>query len=344
MNIKDLKSKIPFIRFSSEAKPTEPIKEKEEMAAEGSDTESQRTIFIDAKNIWITNDGLLRDEGVLFGLSSANTEEKTNAIKNFYAELKAAAEGKRSAIDKTLETLHVQWSQLGIRKESLSPTSGEQELVKPDTHFARNLLGLIFITSACIGNFYLIHYFVSPRFGIAASVGIFLFGLFSLIAPLSTWLDPEAEENRTFMGKLKTGLLEIGSPLATTIFVSYIVYEQTDKFGFTIVFGLFLFFLFFFCGKLLLGVFHNVAKELSVIKAYLLKVREIKKKSESDLSKDENLLKELLTLNQKIENLQAESSSLAAQCTGYDQQCELKINLFLSEYQLAKNYAANPNT
>ncbi|TDH26782.1 hypothetical protein EXU57_08195 [Segetibacter sp. 3557_3] len=347
MTLQELKQTRPLARLFGGKKFIEPLADASNKLQESkSKADNPNTIYLDAKNIWITNDGLLRDEGVLFGLSGASTEEKLLAIKNFYADLKASADAKRLAASSSLENLLEERKQLDTKSrflENLTNLKNEAEVLRPDTQFLRNLLGLIFISAAAVGNFYLIHYFISPRFGIAASIGIFLFGLFSLIAPLSSWLDPEEQKTNTFFGKLKIALLEIGSPLATTILVSYIVFEETLKIGFTIAFGLFLLFVFFFCGKLLLGVFHKIVKDFGLITTNLKAARQVRKQK-ADIEKDakdtqENLLQTL----QNIEKLQTEVLELQAQCTSYDQQCELKINLFLSEYNLAKNYYANPN-
>lgn len=304
------------------------------------------TIYIDAKNIWITNDGMLRDEGVLFGLTSAITDEKIAAIKNYYTDLRAGTEAKKGSASNLLNSLLNERKGLELELEKLpNENKGEadQELKSPDTHFFRNLLGLVLICGAAIGNFFLIHYFVTPAFGLAVSIGVFLFGLFSLIAPLSTWLNPDEQISGTFLGKLKMMLLEIGSPIATTVFVSYLIYSDTQKMTLTIVTALFLLFLFFFCGKLLLGVYYKVVLDFKQIKNHkkLLGVIKEKDKIKSDvLSKNAIALEEL---TKRIQDIQAEVLKLEAECLSYDQQSELKINLFMSEYNLAKNYSAKHN-
>lgn len=316
-----------------------------EMAKDDIKDPEKNVIFLDSKNIWITNDGLLRDEGVLFGLTSAITTEKIHAIKNYFIERKAEIQARKESISGNINELINERKKLETELEQLKnpKLEGQQETQKKNTHFFRNLLGFVFITGAAFGNFFLIHYFVTPAFGIAASIGIFLFGLFSLVAPLSTWLNPDDQSDKSILGRVKIALLEVGSPLATTLFVSYIIYDRTQKIGFTIVIAVFLLFLFFFCGKLLLGVYHHLVEDYK----YLSTVRNDKKLSKQRIAQDNNgIEKKTIILEEKtktINTLQAEALKLEAECLSLDQQSELKVNLFMSEYNLAKNYSANPN-
>ncbi|GEO11794.1 hypothetical protein [Segetibacter aerophilus] len=349
MNVSSLKDSVSFTRFFNKKKaldesvPLDTVEPKEQVKEK--DQGEKNTIYLDARNIWITNDGLLRDEGVLFGLTSATTMEKVSAIKNYFLERKAEIDAKKNGISGTVNELINERRKIEAELEQLAKAvvAENLETEKKNTYFFRNLLGLAFITGAAIGSFFLIHFFVTPDFGLAASIGVFLFGLFSLVAPLSTWLNPDDTNNKSFGSRSKVALLEIGSPLATTVFVSYIAYEHTQKIGLTIVIGIFLLFLFFFCGKLLLGVYHNLVEDFK----QLLAVRKTAKLSrQKGISDNEAIEKKKKTLEEKIttiNTLQSEILKLEAECLSLDQQSELKVNLFMSEYNLARNYSANPN-
>lgn len=307
------------------------------------ENEPVKTIYIDAKNIWITDDGLLRDEGILFGLASADTTDKVAAIRNYYNDLKATTEARLQTAGTTLAALLADKKSLEteLEKAYQKQVVKADTIQKPVTHLFRNLLGLFLISGAAVGNFFLIHFFVTPAFGIATSFGVFLFGLFSLVAPISTWLQAEAETNPSFFNRLRNGLLEIGAPIATTLFVSYLVYDQTAKWGLTIVTGLFLLFLFFFCGKLLLGVFHRLMEDIKTIRMYKDGIN----KSQTIVDHNNKTISELQSdISNKtaaIEALQKERTTLSSAIHSLAEQANLKVNLFMSEYNLAKHFSNN---
>src|SRR6185437_8521151 len=122
---------------------------------------------------WIINEGLLRDEGVLFGLAGVAIEEKIGAIRDYYRVKRASAEAKQAQLGKEMETMVS-----GVNGDALAEVTREEV---GRINVIPMSLQLCLYAGICYFNFYLEMYWLSPVIrSTAICVGLYLFGLFSV--------------------------------------------------------------------------------------------------------------------------------------------------------------------
>jgi hypothetical protein len=123
---------------------------------------------------WITNEGLLRDEGILFGLAGAAIQDKIEAIRDYYRIKKAAPQTQRERLEKEIEDLDAD-----LQKTSPGAVAGENKDRR--INLVPATLQLFLYAGICYFNFYLEIYWLSPVLhSTMIYVGLYLFGLFSV--------------------------------------------------------------------------------------------------------------------------------------------------------------------
>ena len=304
----------------------------EAKSGEGADekTDSKDFLYIDQNNVWITNEGLLRDEGVLFGWANSDHTDKTAAIEHYFEQQKAKHLTFVELAERTL-------SDLQSKNEALKETCAD---IQPDEFFPllegymfRNFAGLIIGLGAAYGTFFIIDYYLTPAFGISAAIGVFLFALFSIISPISNWLQLDT----SYSGKLKEGLLEIGTPVVSALFVSYIVYRQTNDRLYAVIIALFLLFLFFFAGKLILGLIVKVTADYRELrKRYQQRRHQKAVKAQRALD-----LRSLRDTEEKLAELQMQINEAVQSIRALEAEKQSRIKVFLSELKLARTFSDN---
>jgi len=85
---------------------------------------------------WIINEGLLRDEGILYGIAGAGIQEKTEAIRDYYRVKKAASRTKQDHLDKKITE---------IREQLPMPTAESSNLALPCLSYYLYLSGSLLI-------------------------------------------------------------------------------------------------------------------------------------------------------------------------------------------------------
>ena len=284
---------------------------------------------------WIEDENLLRDEGILFGLSGSGPETKTDIIKSYF-EIQNAA--NKIKLDFFLHQ-HINIDKLITENENLivqKINKVEQLLVKQSTQksfLLRSVFGSVISFFICICNFFIIKYFLSPQFpgNNLISAGIFLAGSFSLFSKISSLYQLNG-----FHGKL-IWLEEIGLPLSASFFVFVWTINHYPVYISLAIFFV-IFFLFLFSGKLFLS---NLAEIKNEINNYFF-----------EKSFKRNQKEEVKLLKTEVEELKIKISRLIeTKATNLEQQVpfairfnqiearrDTLIKIFESEFYLSRSY------
>ncbi|MCE7058458.1 hypothetical protein [Dyadobacter sp. CY343] len=198
---------------------------------------------------WLEDEDMLRDEGVLFGLSESDPHEKTDIIQKYFSNLAAEHIANIEQQNERIQELNLFIGQKNNRIEEL-----QEKLKHPadklagEHHLPRTLIGITLCIAMCIGNFFLIRESLKPVFSDNSwiALGVFLAGMFSLFGKISLFHDTESKVT------WKSLLEEVGLPFAAALFVfANVITHQTWWQAFALF--IFVFFLFLFAGKLLLS-------------------------------------------------------------------------------------------
>lgn len=305
---------------------------------------------------WIENDGLLRDEGVLFGLAGLEegAEHKTSAIRKYFNEKVAAVRQERERLDHREEELESKKEEVKRRIESLEDVSrnlnedGEEahgphrQDAQGDGHvLTRYLLGLVFAAAVCVGNFYLVYELLSPHFeqSLLISLGVYCAGLFSVFTPRSIfYASSESQEKEERSPELwKTWLVETGMPISASIFVVVWTYPKLEIVRSIGVF-LFLSALFLLSGKLLLSILPRLLGDIRRARSNLTawwKRRRDKREAEKLRSN------KMEKLEERLEDVRESRDQLEG-VDKIESRREAAVELFVSEFELARE-AVNQN-
>lgn len=284
---------------------------------------------------WLINEDILRDEGVIFGLSGSNPEEKVSIIRHYFSQQTAET-------DKVIAQHQEEIGELNYwinEKESLVKeielqiqTLKNQEFTEQH-HLLRTVVGLTLATGIAVGNYYLIRESLQGQFQESTfiALGVFLAGMFNLFGRIS-FLHDESKESTW-----KRLLEEVGMPLAASFFVFAQIYASKPPLQAWALFA-FIFFLFMFSGKLFLGNLTIFKDDFSIFqKRNQLYKDKIKKVAEweADIEKHKA---EIEKYRQKKQDILPELTRLSTINLKLKAQRDMLIKVFESEYHLAQNY------
>jgi hypothetical protein len=164
---------------------------------------------------WLTDEDVLRDEGVIYGLSMARADEKVAMIRAWFeyqtAELSQQIEDAHVRISEYnlfIEQTENQINELRYRTEELTNQSLTEH------QLPRTIVGLGLSVAMCAANFFLIDEALRPAFpanrGVA--VGVWLAGLFGSFSRTSLF-----HENTPV--SLRRLVAEAGLPMAAALFL-----------------------------------------------------------------------------------------------------------------------------
>jgi hypothetical protein len=264
---------------------------------------------------WIINEGLLRDEGTLFGIAGADIKEKITAIHDYYRIRKASAEARREQLEKEMN--RVQSELAAVLAEMNDPDEkGKTANLVPV------ILQLFLYGGVCYFNFFLESYWLSPVIHSAfICAGLYLFGLFSVFLGRSIMYNAagaltdgkDAGEKRETW---KIYLEELGVPLVVSSFIC-VLSANAHPAPISIIAALFFFILFLLGGKGLVNTFFRARAELGHIFKSIGRRKERKRKEE------------------KLKAMQGEQVGVLATIGELDGEEEYKIHILTSEYRLA---------
>ncbi|WP_373511903.1 hypothetical protein [Persicitalea sp.] len=282
---------------------------------------------------WLEDEDMLRDEGVLFGLSESDPTEKTDIIYNYFQHL-VAYHGR--AIEQQNERVQelnlfigqkenrIQELQTKLRGLEATQAEGEHQL-------PRTLVGLALSIAMCVGNYYLIEETLRPSFASSSFValGVFLAGMFNLFGRISLFHDTESNVSWRRL------LEEVGMPFAAALFVFAQAWQTQSWWQATALF-VFVFFLFLFAGKLFLS---NTTVLRNDLRVWLTTKRG--RRTAIDYRKDWEA--EVIQLDKEIDELRIrkwqvlrEQSASESDRDRLHARRDMLIKLFESEFMLAR--------
>ncbi|SOD80681.1 hypothetical protein [Spirosoma fluviale] len=281
---------------------------------------------------WLADADALRDEGVLFGLSNARPDEKIAQIRAYFTRQIAPLDESIDEQSEKIGELNLFIEQRENRILSLRDqlTDLRESQPKP-TNLIRTSVSLLLSVGICISNFYLIDETLRPVFPNRwIAVGIFLAGMFNLFGRTSFFY----EEGAKISGRRI--LTEIGLPFAASVFVLIQAY-QTQPVGQAIALFVFILFLFLLAGSLFLTNLTSLQTDLTISKANRLlalnKTRNIPR-WETEIDR---LTREVDTIRTQKWPIVTTLGHIQAQRSRLNTQRDEFVNLFLSEFELARS-------
>lgn len=297
---------------------------------------------------WIANDGLLRDEGTLFGLAQASPEQveaKVQVIRDVYDGLIAHARHKEERLNERAAHLQQKRDALAGKREALKAKIAAPDVPAvegADAHtphtLTRHVIGFVIAVFACLGTFFLIYEQFQAAFEHAfwITLGVTLAGFFSVFSPVSLLFTstathtkaPEAPE------RWKVYLVELAMPLTAATFVAL---WRVGAHPWPRLVGLWLLLAiaFLVVGKLLLSTVPQIALLFKLLKRKGI-VRWRRRRHRKALEAlDES---DGQALRDAHDRLQADWEALDT-TRPLEKLCARKIGLFQSEYALARRFA-----
>jgi len=276
---------------------------------------------------------LLRDEGVIFGLSSSKTDEKIATIKNYFVHQTATLEREVEQHGEKIQELNLFIEQKENRIKHLKDKSIELENRSADGEhqLPRTIVGLTFSTAMCVGNYFLIADTLQPLYPNSQwiAIGVFLAGMFNLFGHVSLFHDTDSSVS------WRSLLEEIGMPLAAALFVFAQALQNQSVWRSLALLG-FVFFLFLFAGKLLLSNITVLRNDLRV----WLRGQNLKKEK---MTKSENWEEETLQFEGEINEIRVQKWQIIPQLSRSEAELvrlnarrDALVKLFESEFYLAR--------
>jgi hypothetical protein len=264
---------------------------------------------------WIVNEGLLRDEGTLYGIAGAGLDEKVEAIREYYRIKKAASLTKQEQVVKKMTDL------CKDPQDSLVSAGGSTTLEQPPNLIPVLLQFFIYI-GICFFNYSLERYWLAPVFTSAfICLGLYAFGLFSVFIGRSVMYNT-AESLALQKGgggqreQWKIYFEEFGVALVVALFIT-ILPRKFYPLEYSIIAAVFFFMLFLFGGKGLVNTFFRARGEIGKHITHMRKSRKDKEKARGL----DALQADLAVTTTTLEELAGEE--------------QYRIKVFMSEYNLA---------
>lgn len=282
---------------------------------------------------WLEDETLLRDEGVIFGLSESKPEEKVAIIRNYFVHQTADLEREVERHGEKIQELNLFIEQKENRTNELKEKTHELDNRnnEGEHQLPRTIVGLAFSAAMCVGNYFLIDDTLKPLYPSSQwiAVGVFLAGMFNLFGRVSLFHDTDSSVSWRRL------LEEIGMPFAAALFV-FVQALQNQTVWRSIALLVFVFFLFLFAGKLLLS---NITVLRNDLRVWLTGTNLKKEKT----TKTENWDEEARQLNAEIDELRVQKWQIIphlnraeAELARLNARRDALIKMFESEFNLAR--------
>jgi hypothetical protein len=283
---------------------------------------------------WLSDEPLLRDEAVLFGLSGADVTEKLNLIESYFSKKIIVFQKEQAYFDEKILELNLE---IESKNTLVAELKSKQDIAlntsSKDTYLLRTFVGLVLSLGMCYGLYMFLSFWLSPVLGQKSpwiAWGIFLTGMFNLYAPISVFHEGPKPTYRQILEGL-------GVPFATAVLVCVLSFNEYGVLK-SLGVSFFLFVAFVFTGKLLFG---NVAKLNPEMRNLMqnFKIRKDKHLAQKQWNQDlENLNDDIQSLRTEKWKLRPELDEVLAQIQKINTEKNIALQLFSSEYALAKNY------
>lgn len=284
---------------------------------------------------WLSSEDALRDEGVIFGLSNAEATDKVAIIRTIFDHQIAPVSKRKEQLSEKIGEINLI---IGQKQNSIDDLNGKikdlNNQEKQNQNLLRTSVGLFFSIAMCVGNYYLIDHSLKNTFlqnHEPIAFGVFLAGMFNLFNPTSVLHDAQVKMN------WRSALEEFGIPLAASFFV----FVQTLNFQplvQSLALFVFVFFLFLYSGKLLLS-------NLTAIKNDFQKWISNQKLVNDKNNQVEIWDSKIADITTEINKLRAEKWQIIPDLNYAEAALNQLVskrdsleNIFMSEFNLAKNY------
>lgn len=289
---------------------------------------------------WIEDDGLLRDEGVIFGraVGTAPIEQdsgplhwKLEAIRSHYRRQAASAQAALDASDDRMLELTAT-----LEQASADLADKEAQRVAAEDIDApmrvRDGFGLALALVACVCAPLVVLGLLRPdAFAepIAVAIAVTVAGLFSLFQSRSLLFVSNAHLRRDdrLPELWKVYLAELLLPIAAAAFVAVFAH-RADAWGQTIVVFAFLLCLFWVTGKLTLSTLPRVAAAVTAARE---RARLRTEAQEARTKRDAAVT--------ALDELRTTLQEQRAEVARFTHTADARVALFLSEFELARRYA-----
>ncbi len=307
------------------------------MLSQGQSNEQEQKMEVE-KFAWIINENLLRDEGVLYGISDSEPSEKIKTIKHFFderiAEKKVGTIFLEEEIEATKKAITDENIALQDIKKSLEALSIQHN---PKEHsFYRTFPGFLAYLAMVIFNFWLVYDHLAPywEYPLVVAIGVYAFGILSLFHKdsivYSSFTNTDVARHPWLLW-----LEEFVVPLVATLFILF--WSKSDIGNLQMLASFLLIYsLFVFSGKGLLGYLLKVPSEYKIIKENRLfakfnqyKMAETKK----DIVQKEQGIH---SLEEQLLAKQAAKKELFIEAERLEREKETTIAYFMSEFSLAR--------
>ncbi|PWJ57547.1 hypothetical protein CLV98_10617 [Dyadobacter jejuensis] len=284
--------------------------------------------------LWLRDEDILRDEGVLFGLSESDPTEKTDIIHQYFSQLSAGFGADIERKNEEIQEYNLFIGQKTQRVSELTRSMQERSTIPADHHhfLPRTIIGLVLSLVVCVSNFFLIEETLLPDYPHTpwVALGVFCAGMFNLFGHISFFHQGDARAN------WRTVLEETGLPVAAALFVLVHAWQHQTPWHALGVF-VFVLFLFLFSGKLLLSNVTVLRKDLQS----WLSLRRRQRLAEEELAAWGTELRELEgeISEIRVQKWQAvrEQATAETEREKIIAKRNMLIKIFESEYHLARS-------
>jgi hypothetical protein len=287
--------------------------------------------------LWVENDGLLRDEGVVFGLSQDNAalEYKVAAITAYYSRWRADAERRTQALRQEIEDVAAVRDGLSmtVAQETRAPVDGQfTETDEPGTGvLLRYALGALAAIATCVGISVLAYEQLRPDFALAGVVtaGVVAAGFFTAFLPVSILFVGDGTRRTGEVELWKVRLAEFGLPLVSAAFVVAWAWERLGP-ARAAATGALLFLAFVFAGRQFLSSVPRMAAAWRSLRAARrARAAELAgaRKAQADEASIRSAEDRLVVLRRQLGGIRGPAE--------WDAIRDAKLALFRSEYELA---------
>jgi hypothetical protein len=298
---------------------------------------------------WIEDEGLLRDEGVVFGLmrNAAALQQKEAAIRAFHRRRMAEEARHRQAVQAEMDALFRSPTPdadagraAGSASTAVVPSPADSMLIpapggEVEAHaagglVARYALGLAAAAVACAGTAVFVHEQLRPHFMQPALVtaGIVAAGCFTASLPVTLLFAGDDARRATRVEPWKARLAEFGLPLVAALFVVGWAWDTLGA-ARAAATGALLFLAFAFTGRQALSTLPRLGSAVRAVRQERARLRarglEMEPRARDDAA---------AALRRRLATFRTEAE--------WDAVCETRLAIFRSEYELAAARAGQP--
>ncbi len=293
--------------------------------------------------LWIEDDGLLRDEGVVFGLASdgAGLQEKQECIHAYYRKCAAETERRREGLRQDLRMVEAEIATYPAIGVEMAPTAASGS-----SHVAlvgRYATGILAAGVACTASGVLAFEQLQPEFSQAGlvTVGVVAAGLFTAFLPVSLLFENDRNPRAGNVELWKVRLADFGLPLVSAAFIAVWGWERLGPGRALSSFAFFLL-VFTFVGRLLLSSIPRFGEAVGAVREERSRRREFtaaRERATQDASARRTLTERTGALHRELATLRSPEE--------WEAICAAKLALFRSEFELAlasRTPAARPTS